>query len=145
MSKLSEKIPKIFHTNLSCFIVLLKHESYYLRNAIADIMANIFRFVLSGEENEEVYKESREKFITTLLQRIYDKSSFCRCHILGILAQLASEKIVAKKYLILFLKAGIDRVKDQSINVRKRSLQLINVVIDQLCTRDINNVSEIER
>ena len=48
LSKLSEKIPKIFYTNLSCFIILLKHESYYLRNAIIDIMANIFRFVFSG-------------------------------------------------------------------------------------------------
>ena len=49
LSKLSEKIPKIFYTNLSCFIVLLKHESYLLRNAIVDIMANIFRLVFSGE------------------------------------------------------------------------------------------------
>jgi hypothetical protein len=77
-----------------------------------------------------MYKDAREKFITTLLQRIYDKSSFCRCHVLGILAQLTTDKIIPKKYLILFLKAGIDRVKDQSINTRKRALQLINVVID---------------
>jgi len=46
------------------------------------------------------------------------------------LAQLASEKVVPRKYLILFMKAGIDRVKDQSINARRRALQLVNAVID---------------
>lgn len=52
LSKLSERIPKIFYTNLSCFIVLYKHESYYLRNAIADIMLNILKYVMNGEEGE---------------------------------------------------------------------------------------------
>jgi hypothetical protein len=56
LSKLSEKIPKIFYTNLSCFIILYRHESYYLRNAIADIMLNILKYVMNGEEGEEVYK-----------------------------------------------------------------------------------------
>ena len=80
-----------------------------------------------------MYKESREKFITTFLQRIYDKHSFCRSHVLGTLTQLASDKLVEKKYLLLLLKAGIDRVKDQSIIVRKKALQLLNATIDELC------------
>jgi hypothetical protein len=145
LSKLSERIPKIFYTNLSCFIVLLKHESYYLRNAIVDIMGNIFRHVFSDPDNDDMYKESREKFVTTLLQRIYDKSSFCRNHVLGVLAQLAADKIVEKKYLVLLLKAGIDRVKDVSINVRKRALQLINITVDELCSREMPELSDIER
>ena len=49
---------------------------------------------------------------------------------LGILGQLAIDKVVEKKFLILLMKAGIDRVKDQSINVRKKALQLINITID---------------
>jgi hypothetical protein len=64
---------------------------------------------------------------------------------LGILAQLASEKLVPRKYLILFMKAGIDRVKDQSINTRRRALQLINVVVDELCTREMSSIPDIER
>ena len=78
-----------------------------------------------------------------MLQRIYDKSSFCRNHVLGVLANLAAEKLVARKYLILFLKAGIDRVKDQSINVRKKALQLTNVVVDELCTGEVSNLTDI--
>lgn len=49
---------------------------------------------------------------------------------LGILAQLTIDKVVPRKFLILFMKAGIDRVKDQSINTRRKALQLINVVVD---------------
>jgi hypothetical protein len=36
--------------------------------------------------------------------------------------------------MTLFLKAGIDRVKDVSINVRKKALQLINIIVDKICT-----------
>jgi hypothetical protein len=32
--------------------------------------------------------------------------------------------------MILFMKAGIDRVKDNSINVRRKAIQLINIIID---------------
>jgi len=58
---------------------------------------------------------------------------------------LAVDKVVEKKYLILLLKAGIDRVKDVSINVRKKALQLINVVIDELCTKEAQNVTDLDR
>jgi len=108
-------------------------------------MMNILKYVLSEPNNEDMYKDAKEKFITTLLQRIYDKSSFCRSHVLGILAQLTADKIIPGKYLILFLKAGIDRVKDQSINTRKRALQLINAVIDEVCSEDMTPFSELER
>ena len=79
------------------------------------------------------------------MQRIYDKSSFCRSHVLGILGQLAIDKVVEKKFLILLMKAGIDRVKDQSINVRKKALQLINITIDELCKKEMSNLTDIER
>lgn len=48
---------------------------------------NILRFVLNNESDESMNK-ARDKFINTLIQRIYDKSSFCRWHVLGILNQL---------------------------------------------------------
>jgi hypothetical protein len=90
--------------------------------------------------DEEDNKKAKERFITTLLQRIYDKNSFCRSYILNILTSLAEEDLVPKKYLTLFLKAGIDRVKDISINVRKKALQLINAIIDKICTSSIRNL-----
>ena len=64
---------------------------------------------------------------------------------LGILGQLAIDKVVEKKFLILLMKAGIDRVKDQSINVRKKALQLINITIDELCKKEMSNLTDIER
>lgn len=80
-----------------------------------------------------------------MLQRIYDKNSFCRSYVLNILGILAEENIVPKKYFTLFLKAGIDRVKDVSINVRKKALQLINVIIDKICTDSIRPLEQIEK
>ena len=52
--KMSEKIPKIFYNNLSCFIQLLDNDAYHLRNAVCDIIFNIIKTVLSkSAEGEE--------------------------------------------------------------------------------------------
>lgn len=131
LSKLSEKIPRMFYTNLSCFIRLYQHESYHLRNAISDILMNILL-----QLQDESMEKAREKFLNTLLQRIYDKSSFCRWHVLGILNQLAIERAVPNRYIVLFLKAGADRIKDHSVNTRKKALQLINTIIDDVWPED---------
>jgi condensin complex subunit 1 len=80
--------------------------------------------------------KARDKFINTLIQRIYDKSSFCRWHVLGILNQLTIERAVPKKYTIMFLKAGVDRIKDHSVNTRKKALQLINTIIEDVWPED---------
>ncbi len=83
-------------------------------------MMNIIKFVVNSDTEEN--KKSKDKFITTLLQRIYDKNSFCRSYVLGILAHLAEENVVTKKHLTLFLKAWIDSIKDESIICRKIAL-----------------------
>lgn len=46
--------------------------------------------------------------------------------------------------MILFLKAGIDRIKDQSVNTRRKALQLINAVIDELCSKEISSIETIK-
>ena len=120
----------MFHNFLNHYLRLYEHESYHLRNAISDILFNILRNV--KEDEEERASKSRENYINILVQRIYDKSSFCRWHVLGILNQLSLEKIVPRKYIIIFLKAGVDRIKDSSINTRKKAIQLINTIIDDV-------------
>jgi hypothetical protein len=52
---------------------------------------------------------------------------------------------VPRKYMTLFLKAGIDRVKDSSINVRKKALQLINTIIDSICKDEVRTLEIIEK
>lgn len=78
----------------------------------------------------------RDKFISTLIQRVYDKSSFCRWHVLGILNELTIEKAVPKKSIVMFLKVGVDRIKDHSVNTRKKALQLINTIIEDVWPED---------
>jgi|JI61114C2RNA_FD_contig_101_468484_length_3691_multi_2_in_0_out_0_1 flagellar biosynthesis chaperone FliJ len=127
LSKLSETIPVNFYNNLQCFIKLYDSESYLLRNAITDIMANIIRKVLSGDSEEKV--KNRDKFIMTLLQRIHDKNSHARAYVLNVLAQLVADNIVPKQRLIMMLKAGVDRLRDASVLTRKRAVLLIYSVL----------------
>lgn len=46
--------------------------------------------------------------------------------------ELTVEKAIPKKYTIMFLKAGVDRIKDQSVNTRKRALQLISTIMEDV-------------
>ena len=55
---------------------------------------------------------------------------------LGILNQLALERAVPNKYVVMFLKAGADRIKDHSVNTRKKALQLINSIIEDVWPED---------
>ena len=36
----------------------------------------------------------------------------------------------------MFLKAGVDRIKDHSVNTRKKALQLINTIIEDVWPED---------
>ena len=38
----------------------------------------------------------------------------------------------------MFLKAGADRIKDNSVNTRKKALQLINTIIEDVWPEDQN-------
>ncbi len=38
----------------------------------------------------------------------------------------------------MFLKAGVDRIKDHSVNTRKKALQLINTIIEDVWPQDRN-------
>lgn len=61
--------------------------------------------------------------------RIHDKNSHARAYVLNILAQLVADNIVPKAMLIVMLRAGVDRLKDTSVNTRKRAVLLIYSVL----------------
>ena len=69
--KMSEKIPRVFYNNLSCFIKLLDNEAYHIRNAVVEIISNIIKNLLSsnielGVEQEESHIKAKEKLIESL-------------------------------------------------------------------------------
>ncbi len=51
--RLSAKIPKMFYNNLASFMILYDHSSYYLRNALSEILANIIKYVLVSYDEED--------------------------------------------------------------------------------------------
>jgi condensin complex subunit 1 len=126
-SKLSYEIPQNFYNNLQCYIKLYDSESYLLRNAITDIMANIIRKVLNGDSEDKI--KNKDKFIMTILQRIHDKNSHARAYVLNVLAQLVADNIVPKGRLLMMLEAGVDRLRDVSVLTRKRAVLLIYSVL----------------
>lgn len=144
---MSERIPKVFYNNLSCFVQLLDNEAYHLRNAVVDIMKNVIEQVISkqagrgngrdhraaGEEEEddsESHEKAREKILDALLQRVYDKHAFCRSHVLGTLVDLCTANLVPQTYLSQLLESACDRIKDTSANVRRKAIQLLQKVVE---------------
>ncbi|KAL4444819.1 hypothetical protein ABPG74_016027 [Tetrahymena malaccensis] len=140
--KMSEKIPKIFYNNLSCFVQLLDNEAYHLRNAVVEIMGNIIKNVLSTrqnlpqdeqslqEEESENHEKAKEKILDALIQRIYDKHAFSRSHVLQVFIDLCTQNLVPQNYLFPLLGCACDRIKDTSANVRKKAIILLLKIME---------------
>lgn len=102
-----KKYQKFFYNNLSCFIKLFDNEAYSLRNAITEILGNIILFVLTHNkedqtenlDNEENHLKAKKNLLDTLITRIYDKNSYSRSCVLGVLANLCEKNVIPHDYL----------------------------------------------
>ncbi len=102
---------------------------------MSEVLANIIKGYLSRSqadddpENQDNQNKTKRKLLDKLLTRIYDKHAFARSHVVGIWIELCQEDVVPKEYLLELLKSSCDRLKDVSAHVRKKSIQLLSVVI----------------
>lgn len=136
ISKISAQIPRLFFYNLSTFICLYESDSYLLRNGLTDVIGEIIKKVLTSKEGEDEdldNKESRIKQKTRLLdklvKRINDKHAFARAHVFKIFIDLCTSNVVPKEYLSVLLRCACERIQDVSANVRKKAIELLNVLV----------------
>ena len=67
--------------------------------------------------------------LDTLITRIYDKNSYSRSCVIGVLFDLAEDNVIPHDYLMPLLKCACDRIHDASSNVRKKAIKLLSMIV----------------
>lgn len=136
LSKLSQNIPQTMFTSLGKLLGLLDCEAYQLRIAFVNIVTNFVIEVLTRniQDNEDAdvrnsYQRTKDKLLRILLRRIYDKTSFVRKEVLNCFKLLIVKNVIEPYFYEDLMKVCLGRIKDNSINVRKASMALLEEII----------------
>ena len=77
----------------------------------------------------EMHSNMKNKLLSKLMSRMIDKHAFGRSFTLNLLIQLCEENVIPVDILQDLLKESCTRIKDASAHVRKKALQLLNIII----------------
>ena len=111
-----------------------------MRQSLIKILGNTIRYVLNPKEididckdgnsieqqkrTQDIYQQTKSKFLELLIKRFYDKSAFCRIKVMKVFTKLTEENLVPSyNYMELFQQV-IGRLKDVAVQVRKTALRL---------------------
>lgn len=78
-----------------------------------------------------VFQKTKDKFLDLLIHRFNDKSSFCRSKAIKAIMKLLQLNVLADDTVrhLEILGATVNRLRDQTANVRKNALRLYNTII----------------
>ena len=87
-----------------------------------DFIFQIVKRVLT--ENSEENKAEKERLIDILLERVYDKVTHARTHVIALLGLIVEENLAGKDQLLVIMTKGVERMVDISVNTRRRAIFL---------------------
>ena len=80
--------------------------------------------VLSDSPKERNSNKTRDSLLDVLTERVYDKSSYTRCAVLKVWAQLAETSSIPLARIIPVTELATDRLQDVSVNVRSKAMRV---------------------
>ena len=75
------------------------------------------------------YQKTKDKLLRILLRRIYDKASYVRKEVLNCFKLMIVKNTIEPYFYEDLMSVALGRMKDQSINVRKASMSLLEEII----------------
>ena len=78
---------------------------------------------------EEVYQKNKLQFLDILMRRFLDKSSYCRSKVIKVFSKLTEENMVPSFMYMELFTAVLGRLNDQTVNVRKYALKLLQQLV----------------
>lgn len=113
-----------YFLNYKSFVFLCEKEHFYLRNCFIEILERLILFY-KEESNIEAIKE-----LTLLInERLIDVNFYVRNKALGSLGNLFRNDSILKEQRNCIIKEIIERAKDKTVIVRKRSINLLSQIL----------------
>lgn len=113
-----------YFLNYKSFLFLFEREHHYLRNCFIDIVENLILYY-KDQSNLEAISE-----LTLLLyERLIDVNFYVRNRALGAIANLFKSEAILKDQRNVIIKEIMERAKDKTVIVRKRSINLLSQIL----------------
>lgn len=130
--------PNLF-VNYNSFLFLFESESHHLRNCLLDIFQVLVRNY-KERENVEAIRE-----ITLLIsERLCDVNFYVRSRALGVISELFKNECILKDQRNALIREIMGRVKDKTVIVRKKSVNLLSQILLNHPFRDREDLSRVE-
>lgn len=117
-------LPHRFFVNYNSFLFLFESENHYLRNCLLDI----FQILIKNFKDNENIEAIRELTIY-ISERLNDANFYVRSKALGVIGELFKTECILKDQRNILIREIIERIKDKTVIVRKRSISLLTQIL----------------
>lgn len=124
--ELSDRCPQQIVPYLSHILDYLDQESYLIRNASLNVLANIIMFMSQQEEQD---LKLRDQLLEVVLNHTKDITSYTRSKALSVACVLSESTCIPLSHVCLFTAASVNRLLDKSCFVRKQAIKFLNYEI----------------
>lgn len=124
LSSLLPSLDPKFFVNYNSFLFLFESESHHLRNCLLDMFQVL---VQSFKENENI--EAIREITHHISERLRDANFYVRSKALGVIGELFKTECVLKDQRNALIKEIVDRARDKTVIVRKKSVNLLTQIL----------------
>ncbi|GAV59130.1 LOW QUALITY PROTEIN: Cnd1 domain-containing protein/Cnd1_N domain-containing protein [Cephalotus follicularis] len=131
--ELSDRLPKLFSTNIGLLVPHFGGESYKIRNALVGVLgkliAKAFKDIEGEVSSKSVRLRTKQAMLEILLERCRDVSAYTRSRVLQVWAELCEEHLVSIGLWNEVAAVAAGRLEDKSAIVRKSALNLLIIML----------------
>ncbi|KAB0791130.1 hypothetical protein PPYR_02930 [Photinus pyralis] len=107
----------------------LAHESYTLRNSVLHVITEVVLNVLTKNNLTEEQRESRDEFLSILMDHIRDTSALVRTKVFQHWSRLQQENAIPVKIQSEVLSRAVMHLRDKAANVRKTAASCVTTFL----------------
>jgi len=117
-------LPPKFFVNYNSFLFFFESENHYLRNCLLEILQAL---VLSFKELENI--EAIRETTQHISERLNDVNFYVRSKALSVIGELFKRECVLKDQRNGMIREVLERAKDKTVIVRKKSISLLTQIL----------------
>ncbi|KAF5285204.1 hypothetical protein FQR65_LT13319 [Abscondita terminalis] len=117
-------IPEVMYLNR-----YLYEDSYTLRNSVLHVITEIVLKVLTKPNLTDEERESRDTFLSYLLEHVSDVSALVRAKVFHHWSRLQEENAIPRNYQTGVLEQAVVHLRDRAANVRKAAANCVTTFL----------------
>ncbi|XP_030754810.1 condensin complex subunit 1 [Sitophilus oryzae] len=129
LTAMAVQIPSLMLPEVLYINKYLDHDSYTLRNAVINVIAEVIINVLTKHTLTEEETEFRNDFLTILMDHIDDISAHVRSKVIQHWSRLQKENAIPRKLVNDVIEKIINHLEDKSALVRKSAANAITTFV----------------